>query len=143
MSCLRKQATGDVSVEVNACPGPDLRKILEDLRCQYETLMERNRKETEQWYACKVLYTCPALPYSAYRGEKREIKSPPLSGDVWVAAILPGVCSALNYTANYSALLLTAEEALHGGSQRRKGDLEMLGLLQREQKQRGQSPPAR
>ncbi|NXA40912.1 K1C13 protein, partial [Eudromia elegans] len=54
MSCLRKQATGDVSVEVNACPGPDLRKILEDLRCQYETLMERNRKETEQWYAGKV-----------------------------------------------------------------------------------------
>ncbi|XP_008504002.2 keratin, type I cytoskeletal 19 [Calypte anna] len=54
MNCLRKQATGDVSVEVNACPGPDLRKILEDLRCQYETLMERNRKETEQWYACKV-----------------------------------------------------------------------------------------
>uniref|UniRef100_A0A8B9IXZ8 Keratin 13 n=1 Tax=Amazona collaria TaxID=241587 RepID=A0A8B9IXZ8_9PSIT len=50
MSCLRKQATGDVNVEVNACPGPDLRKILEDLRCQYETLMERNRKETEQWY---------------------------------------------------------------------------------------------
>uniref|UniRef100_A0A663MM73 Keratin 13 n=1 Tax=Athene cunicularia TaxID=194338 RepID=A0A663MM73_ATHCN len=50
MSCLRKQATGDVSVEVNACPGPDLRKILEDLRCQYEALMERNRKETEQWY---------------------------------------------------------------------------------------------
>lgn len=92
-----------MSVEVNACPGPDLRKILEDLRCQYETLMERNRKETEQWYACKVLYTCPALPYSAYRGEKREIKSPPLSGDVWVAAILPGVCSAVNYTANYSA----------------------------------------
>ncbi|XP_031412935.1 keratin, type I cytoskeletal 13-like [Meleagris gallopavo] len=54
MSCLRKQATGDVSVEVNACPGPDLRKILEELRCQYETLMERNRKETEQWFACKV-----------------------------------------------------------------------------------------
>ncbi|NXN23723.1 K1C13 protein, partial [Nycticryphes semicollaris] len=54
MSCLRKQATGDVSVEVNACPGPDLRKILEEMRCQYETLMERNRKETEQWYACKV-----------------------------------------------------------------------------------------
>uniref|UniRef100_A0A663MNQ8 Keratin 13 n=1 Tax=Athene cunicularia TaxID=194338 RepID=A0A663MNQ8_ATHCN len=54
MSCLRKQATGDVSVEVNACPGPDLRKILEDLRCQYEALMERNRKETEQW-GCSFL----------------------------------------------------------------------------------------
>ncbi|XP_062451324.1 keratin, type I cytoskeletal 19-like [Rhea pennata] len=54
MSCLRKQATGNVSVEVNACPSPDLRKILEEMRCQYETLMERNRKESERWYTCKV-----------------------------------------------------------------------------------------
>uniref|UniRef100_A0A8C0VI99 IF rod domain-containing protein n=1 Tax=Cyanistes caeruleus TaxID=156563 RepID=A0A8C0VI99_CYACU len=43
-----------VSVEVNACPGPDLRQILEDLRCQYETLIARNRKEVEDWYECKV-----------------------------------------------------------------------------------------
>uniref|UniRef100_A0A8C0ZJ97 IF rod domain-containing protein n=1 Tax=Cyanistes caeruleus TaxID=156563 RepID=A0A8C0ZJ97_CYACU len=54
MCCLRKQSTGDVSVEVNACPGPDLRQILEDLRCQYETLIARNRKEVEDWYECKV-----------------------------------------------------------------------------------------
>uniref|UniRef100_A0A8C3R5Z0 IF rod domain-containing protein n=1 Tax=Cyanoderma ruficeps TaxID=181631 RepID=A0A8C3R5Z0_9PASS len=54
MCCLRKQSTGDVSVEVNACPGPDLRKILEEMRCQYETLIERNRKEVEDWYECKV-----------------------------------------------------------------------------------------
>lgn len=54
MNCLRKQSTGDVSVEVNACPGPDLRQILEDLRCQYETLIARNRKEVEDWYECKV-----------------------------------------------------------------------------------------
>ncbi|KFW80995.1 Keratin, type I cytoskeletal 17, partial [Manacus vitellinus] len=54
MCCLRKQSTGDVSVEVNACPGPDLRQILEDLRCQYETLIERNRKEVEDWYECKI-----------------------------------------------------------------------------------------
>ncbi|KAK2522372.1 hypothetical protein Q9966_012564 [Columba livia] len=53
MNCLRKQSTGDVSVEVNACPGPDLRKILEEMRCQYETLIERNRKEVEDWYECK------------------------------------------------------------------------------------------
>ncbi|KAM6114834.1 uncharacterized protein FYN12_011695 [Phoenicopterus ruber ruber] len=54
MNCLRKQSTGDVSVEVNACPGPDLRKILEEMRCQYETLIERNRKEVEDWYECKI-----------------------------------------------------------------------------------------
>lgn len=41
-------------MEVNACPGPDLRKILEEMRCQYETLIERNRKEVEDWYECKV-----------------------------------------------------------------------------------------
>jgi len=57
MNCLRKQSTGDVSVEVNACPGPDLRQILEDLRCQYETLIARNRKEVEDWYECKVSST--------------------------------------------------------------------------------------
>lgn len=72
MNCLRKQATGDVSVEVNACPGPDLRKILEDLRCQYETLMERNRKETEQWYACKVLHTRRAVSCSASWGQREK-----------------------------------------------------------------------
>ena len=57
MNCLRKQSTGDVSVEVNACPGPDLRQILEDLRCQYETLIARNRKEVEDWYECNVSET--------------------------------------------------------------------------------------
>lgn len=44
-------------MEVNACPGPDLRQILEDLRCQYETLIARNRKEVEDWYECKVSNT--------------------------------------------------------------------------------------
>lgn len=85
MSCLRKQATGDVSVEVNACPGPDLRKILEDLRCQYETLMERNRKETEQWYACKVLraQSCALLcPLGINEGLGT------LSGDILISANL-------------------------------------------------------
>jgi len=99
MSCLRKQATGDVSVEVNACPGPDLRKILEDLRCQYETLMERNRKETEQWYACKVLPVCRAAPCSACWGkrERREIKS---TGDVVISAMLSWMRSASDCTAH-------------------------------------------
>ncbi|XP_061444584.1 keratin, type I cytoskeletal 19-like [Rhineura floridana] len=54
INCLKNQATGDVSVEVNSCPGPDLKKILEDMRCQYETMIENNRREVEQWYECKV-----------------------------------------------------------------------------------------
>uniref|UniRef100_A0A8D0HA13 IF rod domain-containing protein n=1 Tax=Sphenodon punctatus TaxID=8508 RepID=A0A8D0HA13_SPHPU len=54
IKCLKGQSSGDVSVEVNACPGPDLKKILEEMRCQYETLIENNRKEVENWYECKI-----------------------------------------------------------------------------------------
>lgn len=83
MNCLRKQSTGDVSVEVNACPGPDLRQILEDLRCQYETLIARNRKEVEDWYECKVSetqllpdrLTCTCQGTEAFQGTDTETTS--------------------------------------------------------------------
>ncbi|XP_066485357.1 keratin, type I cytoskeletal 19-like [Tiliqua scincoides] len=54
ITCLKNQSTGDVNVEVNACPGPDLRKILEEMRCKYETMIEGNRKEVEAWYGSKI-----------------------------------------------------------------------------------------
>uniref|UniRef100_A0A8C3R7Y4 IF rod domain-containing protein n=1 Tax=Cyanoderma ruficeps TaxID=181631 RepID=A0A8C3R7Y4_9PASS len=47
---LQSQTGGDVSVEVNAAPGEDLTKILNDLRNEYEQIIEKNRKEVEQWY---------------------------------------------------------------------------------------------
>ncbi|XP_054848693.1 keratin, type I cytoskeletal 19-like [Eublepharis macularius] len=54
VTCLKNQSTGDVNVEVNACPGPDLRKILEEMRCKYESMIECNRKEVEAWYGSKI-----------------------------------------------------------------------------------------
>ncbi|KAM7137737.1 keratin, type I cytoskeletal 19-like [Macrochelys suwanniensis] len=54
INCLRNQSTGDVSVEVNSSPGPDLKKILDEMRCQYETMIAQNRKEVEDWYECKI-----------------------------------------------------------------------------------------
>ncbi|XP_032860031.2 keratin, type I cytoskeletal 15 [Tyto alba] len=51
---LQSQSGGDVSVEVNAAPGEDLTKILNDLRNEYEQLIEKNRKEVEQWYEVKI-----------------------------------------------------------------------------------------
>uniref|UniRef100_A0A8C3FFY2 IF rod domain-containing protein n=1 Tax=Chrysemys picta bellii TaxID=8478 RepID=A0A8C3FFY2_CHRPI len=59
LCCLKKnheevRSTGDVSVEVNSCPGPDLKKILEEMRCQYETMIAQNRKEVEDWYESKI-----------------------------------------------------------------------------------------
>ncbi|XP_035168950.1 keratin, type I cytoskeletal 15-like, partial [Oxyura jamaicensis] len=51
---LQSQTGGDVSVEVNAAPGEDLTKILNDLRCEYEQIIEKNRREVEQWYEVKM-----------------------------------------------------------------------------------------
>ncbi|XP_014127752.2 keratin, type I cytoskeletal 15 [Zonotrichia albicollis] len=54
MRQLQSQTGGDVSVEVNAAPGQDLTKILNDLRDEYEQIIARNRKEVEQWYEVKI-----------------------------------------------------------------------------------------
>ncbi|NXA71260.1 K1C42 protein, partial [Mohoua ochrocephala] len=54
MRQLQSQTSGDVSVEVNAAPGEDLTKILNDLRSEYEEIIEKNRKEVEQWYEVKI-----------------------------------------------------------------------------------------
>uniref|UniRef100_A0A8B9RZ92 IF rod domain-containing protein n=1 Tax=Accipiter nisus TaxID=211598 RepID=A0A8B9RZ92_9AVES len=57
MRQLQSQTGGDVSVEVNAAPGEDLTKILNDLRNEYEQIIERNRREVEQWYEVKDIQT--------------------------------------------------------------------------------------
>ncbi|NXF89210.1 K1C42 protein, partial [Eubucco bourcierii] len=54
MRQLKAQTGGDVSVEVNAAPGQDLTKILNDMRQEYEDIIQRNRKEVEQWYEVKI-----------------------------------------------------------------------------------------
>ncbi|NXR14551.1 K1C42 protein, partial [Semnornis frantzii] len=54
MRQLKSQTGGDVSVEVNAAPGQDLTKILNDMRQEYEDIIQRNRKEVEQWYEVKI-----------------------------------------------------------------------------------------
>uniref|UniRef100_A0A8C4WSC2 Keratin 12 n=1 Tax=Gopherus evgoodei TaxID=1825980 RepID=A0A8C4WSC2_9SAUR len=43
-------ATGQVSVEMDAAPGIDLTKLLNDMRGQYEVIAEQNRKEAEAWF---------------------------------------------------------------------------------------------
>ncbi|KAG9474164.1 hypothetical protein GDO78_004459 [Eleutherodactylus coqui] len=48
-----KGTTGQVNVEMDAVPGVDLNKILNDMRAEYETLAEKNRKEAEEWFLKK------------------------------------------------------------------------------------------
>ncbi|KAG6929801.1 keratin, type I cytoskeletal 13-like, partial [Chelydra serpentina] len=51
---LHPQTSGDVNVEVNATPGYNLTEVLNDLRKEYEHLIENNRKEVEKWYETKI-----------------------------------------------------------------------------------------
>uniref|UniRef100_A0A8C4TS53 IF rod domain-containing protein n=1 Tax=Falco tinnunculus TaxID=100819 RepID=A0A8C4TS53_FALTI len=50
MKSLQTQSSGDVNVEVNAAPGEDLLKKLNDMRQEYEHIIQKNREEVERWY---------------------------------------------------------------------------------------------
>ncbi|NXN98178.1 K1C19 protein, partial [Rhinopomastus cyanomelas] len=54
MKSLQTQSGGNVNVEVNAAPGEDLLKKLNDMRKEYENIIQRNREEVEKWYEIKM-----------------------------------------------------------------------------------------
>ena len=54
MNSLRGQVGGDVNVEMDAAPGVDLSRILNEMRDQYEKMAEKNRKDAEEWFFSKV-----------------------------------------------------------------------------------------
>ncbi|KFQ79761.1 Keratin, type I cytoskeletal 17 [Phoenicopterus ruber ruber] len=54
MKGLQTQSGGDVNVEVNATPGINLMEKLNEMRCEYERLIENNRREVESWYEAKM-----------------------------------------------------------------------------------------
>ncbi|NXO06391.1 K1C12 protein, partial [Oriolus oriolus] len=47
---IQSSELGQVSVEMDAAPGTDLTKLLNDMRGQYEVIAEQNRKEAEAWF---------------------------------------------------------------------------------------------
>lgn len=50
LAALRSQLTGTVNVEVDAAPQQDLNKILEEVRAQYESINDKNRRAQEAWF---------------------------------------------------------------------------------------------
>uniref|UniRef100_A0ACB8EUJ3 Uncharacterized protein n=1 Tax=Sphaerodactylus townsendi TaxID=933632 RepID=A0ACB8EUJ3_9SAUR len=50
----QSKSGGDVTVEVNSNSGPDLKKQLDEMRCEYEQIIVDNRKEVEVWYESKM-----------------------------------------------------------------------------------------
>ncbi|NXM01047.1 K1C15 protein, partial [Tyrannus savana] len=54
MKQLESQSSGDVNVKVNAAPGEDLLKKLNEMRQEYEAIIQKNRAEVEKWYEGKM-----------------------------------------------------------------------------------------
>ncbi|NWX15746.1 K1C19 protein, partial [Aegotheles bennettii] len=54
MKALQSQSGGEVKVEMNAAPGEDLMKKLNDMRQEYENIIQKNREEVESWYESKM-----------------------------------------------------------------------------------------
>ncbi|XP_054449665.1 keratin, type I cuticular Ha2 [Pteronotus mesoamericanus] len=50
VSTLRCQLGDRLNIEVDAAPPVDLNRMLEEMRCQYETVVEANRRDVEQWF---------------------------------------------------------------------------------------------
>ncbi|XP_058532473.1 keratin, type I cuticular Ha4 [Ochotona princeps] len=51
VNTLRCQIGDRLNVEVDAAPTVDLNRVLNETRCQYEALVETNRREVEEWFA--------------------------------------------------------------------------------------------
>ncbi|KAL7867322.1 hypothetical protein AOLI_G00151360 [Acnodon oligacanthus] len=51
---LRKEQSGSVNVEVDCAPSANLDKELQEMREQYETLIQKNLREAEHWFQSKA-----------------------------------------------------------------------------------------
>ncbi|XP_059125671.1 keratin, type I cytoskeletal 39 [Peromyscus eremicus] len=50
ISSLQCQLGDRINIEVTAAPSIDLNQILQEMRCRYESIVETNRKDVEQWF---------------------------------------------------------------------------------------------
>uniref|UniRef100_A0A8C4PH99 Keratin 24 n=1 Tax=Equus asinus asinus TaxID=83772 RepID=A0A8C4PH99_EQUAS len=71
-STMQGTSGGDVTVEMNATPGTDLTKLLNDMRARYEELAEQNRREAEEQFNKQISTDAGAT--SSARSEITELK---------------------------------------------------------------------
>uniref|UniRef100_A0A671NX48 Kertain 95 n=1 Tax=Sinocyclocheilus anshuiensis TaxID=1608454 RepID=A0A671NX48_9TELE len=55
---LCQLADTKVCVEVDAAPQQDLNKVLEEIRCHYENIIDKHRREQECWFKEKMAQLC-------------------------------------------------------------------------------------
>lgn len=72
---LRQQLGDRLNIEVDAAPPVDLTRMLEEMRCQYETMVETNHRDVEEWFNMQVGTSLPGG--WALQGPKEGTLSPP------------------------------------------------------------------
>nr|XP_055041095.1 keratin, type I cytoskeletal 19-like [Misgurnus anguillicaudatus] len=54
VALLMCQLTPNICVEVDAAPQQDLNKVLDEIRCHYDTIIDKHRKKQECWFKEKT-----------------------------------------------------------------------------------------
>lgn len=54
VNTLRCQIGDRLRIELDTEPTVDLSRVLEAMRCQYEAMVETNRRDVEQWFQAQV-----------------------------------------------------------------------------------------
>lgn len=81
VSALRCQLGDRLNIEVDAAPPVDLNRMLEEMRCQYETVVETNRRDVEAWFNMQVgLSQVAGLPGCPWEGTPASPVSPTADG---------------------------------------------------------------
>ena len=60
VNTLKCQLGDKLSIELDTEPSVDLSRVLEETRCQYEAMVETNRRDVEQWFQAQVRQGCRA-----------------------------------------------------------------------------------
>ncbi|XP_032644867.1 keratin, type I cytoskeletal 27 [Chelonoidis abingdonii] len=114
MKSFQHGSTGEVNVEINATPGVDLTKLLNEMRAQYEYLAEQNRREAEEQFnkmsqQLQQQISDDAGAADSARHEITEIKRTLQTLDIELQALLAKKCSLegtlSEIEGNYSAQL--------------------------------------
>ncbi|KAJ8001973.1 hypothetical protein DPEC_G00174970 [Dallia pectoralis] len=50
LAAMRSQITGTVNVEVDAAPQADMSRVMEEIRTQYEGIIDKHRRDQELWF---------------------------------------------------------------------------------------------
>lgn len=51
---LNQVKSSTVNVEVDASPQADMSTVMTEIRAQYESIVDKNRRDMESWYKVKV-----------------------------------------------------------------------------------------